>query len=122
MYSWWRVMAAAAILSCALLPACGEEPRAARPEPASPSVVVEGLVLEAHDLSRPGSADLVVRADRAVFDDLPGRGAGLLEGATISMGEHVTLRAQVARVGPRGELHGEGVRATLRPPPREVGP
>ena len=112
---------AAAIVLCLLAPACGEPPRLVRPEPAG-AVVVQGLVLETQDLSRPGSAGLVVRAERAVFDDLPGRGAGRLEGATISMGEDVTLRARTARIGPRGDLSGEGIRATLRPPPQEARP
>jgi hypothetical protein len=146
------------IALCAMAVACGEPTRPSPPEPAA-SVVVEDLVLEARDPE--GAVDLVVRADRAFFDDVPGRGAGRLVGVEVEVGESapgpgargritararrgalgrdgalalegarvalggggaVTLTVEAARIGPGREVHGEGVRATLRPPAGEESP
>lgn len=79
--------------------------------PVEGGVVCSGLVLEIDDAR--GGARSVIRAERAVFDDLPGRGRGQLDSVEVrvsSVGEEergfavVTARAKRAIVGPGGSV------------------
>lgn len=84
---------------------CAVAPRQDSPARA-PEVRVAGLDLEVYG---PGQARLLVRAEAAELDDLPGRGAGRLRAvaASASVGPGAEVRIEA----PEGELTpGGGVR------------
>ncbi len=100
------------IVGLALLSGCagsgsasGDELDTERQEVARNYVEVSGLVLEVDHEEEGVRFYAVVRAKRAVFDDLPGRGGGQLEGVELRIGA----------AGERGSLRAEADRARLRP-------
>lgn len=97
-------MRALPALVAGLLAGCGRVP-AAPPGPAEPLVRVTDLTIE---VDRPAGDRLVVHAEGATFEGLPGQGRGLLEGVEVSAGSGTPEVSETRARAARAEIGGDG--------------